>query len=267
MPPIAAMHAWFAPCLRFDSIVGCEECNARLGRRRSSRGSLHPHPRAGGVLLPARHSLKLPLLGYAGDKTFFIAAIMAMRYSRVTTWVGAVGALVVMTVLSTLLGHMAPLLIPKAYTHYAAALLFLVFGVRMLRDAKDAGSGASEELEEVELELAKKQDVESGANGLSTAGDSSLDDLSPRAVLLQAFTLTFLAEWGDRSQIATIALAAAEEPFGVTFGAIIGHSLCTGMAVIGGKLLASRISERMVLGLGGVLFVLFALVAAIQGPG
>jgi putative Ca2+/H+ antiporter (TMEM165/GDT1 family) len=191
---------------------------------------------------------------------------MAMRYTRVTIWLGAVGALVVMTVLSTLLGHMAPLLIPKAYTHYAAALLFLVFGVRMLRDAKDAGSGASEELEEVELELTKKQDVENGDDKLAAAGDSCPKDLSPRAVLLQAFTLTFLAEWGDRSQIATIALAADEEPFGVTLGAIVGHSICTGMAVVGGKLLASRISERMVLGIGGVLFVLFAVVAVVQGP-
>eukprot|EP00967_Tisochrysis_lutea_P107951 scaffold166932_cov36-Tisochrysis_lutea.AAC.1 len=201
----------------------------------------------------------------AGDKTFFIAAIMAMRYSRVTTWLGAVGALVVMTILSTLLGHMAPLLLPKTYTHYAAAVLFLIFGVRMLRDAKDATSGASDELQEVELELTKKQDVESGED--SPTAESAHEDLSPRGILLQAFTLTFLAEWGDRSQIATIALAAAEEPVGVTLGAIIGHSLCTGMAVVGGKLLASRISERMVLAIGGALFVLFALVAVIQGPG
>jgi putative Ca2+/H+ antiporter (TMEM165/GDT1 family) len=34
------------------------------------------------------------------------------------------------------------------------------------------------------------------------------------AVMTEAFTLTFLAEWGDRSQIATIALAAAKDPYG-----------------------------------------------------
>ena len=60
--------------------------------------------------------------------------------------------------------------------------------------------------------------------------------------------------------------AAAKEPFGVTLGAIIGHGICTGIAVIGGKLLASRISERMTLVAGGVLFILFALAALVQGP-
>lgn len=48
-------------------------------------------------------------------------------------------------------------------------------------------------------------------------------------------------------QIATIALAAVREPLGVTLGGCTGHALCTGLAVIGGKLLASRISERTVL--------------------
>ena len=48
-----------------------------------------------------------------GDRTFFIAAIMAMRHPRMLVWFGAVGALVVMTVLSTLVGHVAPMLISR----------------------------------------------------------------------------------------------------------------------------------------------------------
>ena len=85
-------------------------------------------------------------------------------------------------------------------------------------------------------------------------------------IMIQAFTLTFLAEWGDRSQIATIALASAKDPVGVTLGGIIGHALCTGLAVVGGRLLASRISEKSVAIAGGCLFLIFALHSLWAGP-
>ena len=168
-----------------------------------------------------------------GDRTFFIAAIMAMRHPRFVVWGGAVGALIVMTALSTVVGHVAPLLVSRTYTQYAAAALFLFFGVRMLRDGFHVEhAGASEELDEVEAELTKKQVsallLSSGSaknNYLRNAivlssCDSQEDDPGDEEVaekpvvkeepldkvLLQAFTLTFLAEWGDRSQIATVAL-------------------------------------------------------------
>lgn len=63
-------------------------------------------------------------------------------------------------------------------------------------------------------------------------------------VLIQAFTMTFLAEWGDRSQLTTIILAAREDVFGVIVGGVLGHSICTGLAVIGGRIIAQRISVR-----------------------
>ncbi|CAE7688277.1 Transmembrane protein 165 [Symbiodinium microadriaticum] len=100
--------------------------------------------------------------------------------------------------------------------------------------------------------------------------EQSLKEQSPKAkqtwaVAGQALTLTFLAEWGDRSQISTIALAAAKDPLGVTLGGIIGHSCCTSLAVLGGRVLAEHISERMVVTAGGVLFLCFALHGAIVG--
>lgn len=63
-------------------------------------------------------------------------------------------------------------------------------------------------------------------------------------VLMQAFTMTFLAEWGDRSQLTTIILGAREDVYGVIVGGVLGHSLCTGLAVIGGRIIAQRISVR-----------------------
>ena len=85
-------------------------------------------------------------------------------------------------------------------------------------------------------------------------------------ILLEAFTLTFLAEWGDRSQIATVGLAAASDMLGVTLGGILGHSICTGAAVLGGKHLAAHIDERMVGIFGGVLFLIFGAHSLFTGP-
>ena len=50
---------------------------------------------------------------------------------------------------------------------------------------------------------------------------------------------------GDRSQIATIAMAAGQDYWWVTLGAITGHACCTGLAVLGGRALAGRVSMRV----------------------
>ncbi|KAF5935768.1 hypothetical protein HYC85_026897 [Camellia sinensis] len=66
-------------------------------------------------------------------------------------------------------------------------------------------------------------------------------------IFLKAFSITFFGEWGDKSQIATIGLAADENPLGVVLGGILGQAFCTTAAVLGGKSLASQISEKIVI--------------------
>lgn len=82
----------------------------------------------------------------------------------------------------------------------------------------------------------------------------------------RAFRVLFDFIPGDRSQIATIALAASKNPFGVVIGGLIGHAFCTGLAVLGGKMLASKISERTVAIIGGVLFLVFGVSSIMFGP-
>lgn len=76
---------------------------------------------------------------------------------------------------------------------------------------------------------------------------------------VETFLIIFLAEWGDRSQISTITLAADASPLGVTVGGIIGHGICSSLAVWGGRLLASKISQRTVALSGSAVFLLFGL--------
>ena len=68
--------------------------------------------------------------------------------------------------------------------------------------------------------------------------------------------MTFLAEWGDRSQLATIALAASFSLFMVTLGALIGHFICTAAAVKIGEWISGRVNEKYVLLVGGIVFIL-----------
>lgn len=223
-------------------------------------------------------SVSVIIVSELGDKTFFIAAIMAMRHSRLTVFIGAIGALGVMTVLAAFLGY-ATTVIPRKYTFYISTALFALFGLKMLKEGYDMDpKHAQEELEEVSVELKKKdeelekslstsivQDAETGIIRHETPRKRFLRRLfSP--ILLQSFTMTFLAEWGDRSQLTTIILAAREDPFGVTVGGTLGHAICTGIAVIGGRLIAQRISVRTVTIIGGVMFILFALSAFFFDP-
>ena len=199
------------------------------------------------------------LISEIGDKTFFIAAIMAMRHSRATVFAGAIGALGVMTALSAALGWAAPALISKTYTHYLAVALFFFFGCRSLYESLLAweGGGMQEELEETEKEL--------GAKGKKKTKTKTKTSAFLSSTLVETFVITFLAEWGDRSQIATIGLAASEDPFGVTLGGVLGHAVCTGAAVLGGKHMATLVSERAVAITGGALFVLFGTHALVTG--
>ena len=39
-------------------------------------------------------------------------------------------------------------------------------------------------------------------------------------------------------------LSVLQDVIGVTIGGILGHALCTGLAVVGGRIIAQRISVR-----------------------
>lgn len=236
------------------------------------------------------------LFSEIGDKTFLIAALMAMKHDRLLVFSAAFSALITMTVLSAVLGHAVPTLIPKKFTNFLACALFLIFGARLMREglAMSPDEGVGAEMREVEEELEEKENLarqqgrrrssispyalemgmgrsnsrksRSGSR-IPPRSPSSSSDRSPSpprsrvkgvvgglhnllSLLLspawvQTFVMTFLGEWGDRSQIATIAMAAGQDYWWVTGGAISGHAVCTGIAVIGGRAIAGKVSLRV----------------------
>ncbi|KAK6199335.1 uncharacterized protein RJT21DRAFT_45965 [Scheffersomyces amazonensis] len=226
-------------------------------------------------------SVSMIIVSEIGDKTFLIAALMAMRNSRFIVFSAAFSALVVMTILSGVVGHALPTLISRRITQFLAAILFLVFGGKLLNEGLNMSKdlGVEEELAEVEEEIAMSKinsqmnDIEAGQQGTSQTTTpvtkewysdfltnfENLAEFVLSPVWIQVFVMTFLGEWGDRSQIATIAMAAGSDYWFVILGAIIGHGVCTAAACIGGKLLAKKISMRNVTLGGAIAFFVFSI--------
>jgi putative Ca2+/H+ antiporter (TMEM165/GDT1 family) len=223
-------------------------------------------------------AISMIIVSEIGDKTFLIAALMAMRHNRWVVFGAAFSALAVMTILSGIVGHALPTLLSQRLTQFLAAILFVVFGYKLLKEGLSMSKdmGIDEELAEVEEEIASSKlnehmDIEAGPQSNTTPikravwyqefaeNIENLASLILSPVFIQVFVMTFLGEWGDRSQIATIAMAAGSEYWIVILGATIGHGICTAAACIGGKLLAKKISIRTVTLGGSVAFFVFSI--------
>uniref|UniRef100_A0A0E0JFQ0 GDT1 family protein n=1 Tax=Oryza punctata TaxID=4537 RepID=A0A0E0JFQ0_ORYPU len=179
-----------------------------------------------------------------GDRTFFIAALLAARNSGAIIFLGTFGALAVMTIISVVLGrafHYVDGIIPFSFggtdfpvDDFLAACLLVYYGVTTLLDA---ASGDEEKMneEQEEAELAVSKFLGNGAGIISVA-----------STIASTFVLVFIAEWGDKSFFSTIALAAASSPLGVIAGSLAGHAVATLIAVLGGSLLGTFLSEKSI---------------------
>ena len=173
-----------------------------------------------------------------GDKAFFIAVVLAMRHPRQLIYAGVTAALALMTILSIVVGQALSLLAQR-YAHYAAIALFIGFGARMLYEASRMPISCDLEVLQEAAAVADKAFKLPKKHGLT--------------IVLKAFWLTFLAEWGDLSQIATAALATSSSAVGLATGAICGHGICTALAV-SGRMLAG-FSERQLTFARGCFFL------------
>jgi len=200
-------------------------------------------------------AFSLVFLSEIGDKTFFIAGLLAMKVSRILSFLGSIGALAVMTVISCAIGQIFHA-VPSGLTQglplddIAAVIAFAFFGFKTLKEAfeMEEGNGVMDE------ELAEAEEA--------VEGSSTVKQETSIAKILSIFTLVFAAEFGDRSFLSTIALSAAQNPVSVAGGAIAAHAAATGIAVLGGGVIAKYISERVIGFIGGSLFIVFAITTA-----
>ena len=139
----------------------------------------------GGLLDGFLQAFLLIFFSGIGDKTFFIAVILATQQDKATVFAGTFGALAVMTVISVGIGQVFHIaeeattqLAGSNWDDYLAVALLLVFGIQTILGAEE--DTAEEEEEDAKVAVA----------GMQFDGNAAL--------VISTFALVFAAEWGDK---------------------------------------------------------------------
>lgn len=165
----------------------------------------------------------LILLTELGDKTQLTVMILAARYPPRTVFWGAFLALVTSTLLAVLVGSLLFSFLPIKLVRVLAALLFIAFGIHAL--------------------LSKHEEE----------GPESQDG---RKLFWRTFGLVFIAEAGDKTQLAVVALAASfAAPLEVFIGAVVAFALITAGAAWLGSWLGDKLNKRVMGRIGAILFI------------
>ena len=173
-------------------------------------------------------SFLMVLVAELGDKTQLLALMLAVRFRRpMVVMAGILLATVANHSLATWVGEWIGEEVAPGWLRPILALVFLAFGVwALIPDRSD--------------------DVSSQTEGRPS---------SMRVLWLTA-SLFFMAEMGDKTQLATVALAARfRAPVLVLIGTTLGMLVADGAAVFGGEGLQRFIPRRTLHVLSGVIFV------------
>ncbi len=169
-------------------------------------------------------SLGFVVLAEMGDKTQLLAMAFATRYKASTVMWGVFAATVLNHFLAVLAGKTLTNLVPIHTIQIAAAASFILFGLWTIR---------GDELE----------------------GEDKRFHFSPFWTVAVAF---FIAEMGDKTQLATVALAAKYQTVipvlaGTTAGMLIADAIGIGIGIVMGK----KIPERAVKWGAALIFIGF----------
>ena len=74
------------------------------------------------------------------------------------------------------------------------------------------------------------------------------------------FTLIFLSEWVNKTQIASVLFATKYDIVMVLAGVMVALTLISIMAILIGKFISTRIKERTMTKIAGTLFIVMGII-------
>jgi Ca2+/H+ antiporter, TMEM165/GDT1 family len=98
-------------------------------------------------------------------------------------------------------------------------------------------------------------------------GEEAKADKATRSVIITVGVAFFLAELGDKTMLATIALATKNGLVGTWLGSTLGMVVADGLAIVVGQQLGKRLDAKVIKIGAALIFLVFGLALLIEGLG
>jgi len=166
-----------------------------------------------------------------GDKSQLVCMTLAARHRATPVLLGAIASFAFLNSLAVIFGAAIASWFPEYIVSITVAILFAVFGIHSLFNHE-------EEEEEAVVEK------------------------SGHSLFFSTFFLITVAEFGDKTQLAVVALSSTAEPFAVWMGATCALILTSTLGVIAGRTLLKKVPLTLLHKISGVIFLILAVLAA-----
>jgi putative Ca2+/H+ antiporter (TMEM165/GDT1 family) len=183
-----------------------------------------------GGLTAAATTFGLIFLAEIGDKSQLVCMALAARHRHRPVLAGAVAAFVVLNVLAVVFGAGLAHWVPERVLAAAVAILFALFGIHSLR--------------------AKEEDA-----------SEDVRERSGNGIFVTTFLMLFLAEMGDKTQLAVAGMAGTLPAVPVWVGATLALGTTSALGILVGRKLLRRIPLHRLHQASGVFFLVLAAFA------
>lgn len=165
-----------------------------------------------------------------GDKSQLVCMTLASRHKGLPVMLGAIAAFAFLNTLAVVFGVAIANWLPEYIVAATVSFLFAAFGIHALR--------ADEDNEDEEVK--KKSD---------------------HGIFLTTFLLITVAEFGDKTQLAVVALSSTASPIAVWLGATAALSSVSALGILAGRTILQKIPLTLLHKISGAIFLILAVLA------
>jgi len=165
-----------------------------------------------------------------GDKSQLVCMTLASRHRAMPIMLGAVAAFAFLNTLAVVFGVAIASWLPEYIVAAIVAFLFAAFGIHSLRVEED----------DDEEEIKEK---------------------SGHGIFFTTFLLITVAEFGDKTQLAVVALSSTAAPLAVWFGSTVALASTSALGILAGRTILQKVPLVLLHKISGTIFLLLAVFA------